>query len=96
MKYIGLQVNEEERTGENLVAENPDEPESNDVTGSGHSAAGGNGHVAEKTHEESDSLVPKDPSPSSPAELKTIHSVASVTDARQLRGTACGQEQEVQ
>ena len=97
MKYIDLQVHEEERTSENLVAENPNDPESNEVTETGDLAADGNGHVAAGgSHEESDSLVPKDLSPSSPAEPKTIRSVASVTDANQLRSTACGQEPEVQ
>ena len=97
MKYIGLQVHEAERTGENLNAENPNDPESSEVTGTGDLAAGGNGHVAAGgSHEESDSSVPKDSSPSSPAKPKTIHSVASVTDANQLRSTACGQEQVVQ
>ena len=56
-----------------------------------------NGHDAVVTHEESDSLVPKDPSPSSPEEPKNIHAVASANDAEQLRQcTACEPEQEVQ
>ena len=80
-----------------LVAEISVDLVPKDEGGSENLAADFNGHDAVVTHEESESLVPKDPSPSSPEEPKTIHAVASANDAEQLRQcTPCEQEQEVQ